>query len=59
QGQATWTILNVMGQVVDQGQIVIQPGVRMHLDASSWPSGTLGIVLAQGSRRLTRWVVHE
>jgi hypothetical protein len=59
QGQATWTVVNVMGQVVDQGQIAIQPGVRMHLDASSWPSGTLGIVLAQGSRRLTRWVVHE
>jgi hypothetical protein len=59
QGQATWTVVNVMGQVVDQGQIAIQPGDRIHLDASSWPSGTLGIVLAQGSRRLTRWVVHE
>lgn len=59
QGHVNWEVYNAMGQRVDGGRAWAANGEAWSLDASTWPSGTLAVVLECGGRKLTRWVVHE
>ena len=58
-GQAQWQVFNVQGQLIDQGNWVAQPNQRKELNASSWPSGTLVVVVRQEDAKWTRWVVKD
>ena len=58
-GQAEYRIHNVQGQLIDQGVWQAQAGRQSILDASSWPSGTLVVVVRQDDQVWTRWVVKE
>ena len=58
-GSAEWRIHNVQGQLIDQGVWQAQAGRQSLLDASSWPSGNLVVVIHHEGRNWTRWVIKE
>ena len=58
-GQAEYRIHNVQGQLIDQGLWQAQAGRQSILDASTWPAGTLVVVVRQEDQVWTRWVVKE
>ena len=58
-GQTQWRIHNALGQLLDQGTWWAEAGRQSTLDASSWPSGTLVLVVQTEDQAWTRWIVKE
>ena len=58
-GQANWQVFSVQGQLLDSGTWWAETGQPQSLDATEWATGSLVVVVRQGDRHWTKWLVKE
>ena len=58
-GETQWRVHNAQGQLLDHGTLQAEAGRQSELEASSWPSGTLVLVVQADGHAWTKWIVKE